>query len=221
MTVLAPDEAYRLWAPRYAEETVISALDEELAQDLSPSPQGLALLDAGCGIGRRLAGCGAKLAVGIDASLEMLAAGGIAGTAAADVRALPFADKAFDLVWCRLVLGHLARPEAAYRELARLCRPGGRLLVSDFHADAVAAGHSRSFRDGAGTVHAVEHHMHNADAHIRMAADAGFVLAARRDGRIGPSVERFYTKAGRRDRYLRDQGLAVVCAFLFRRACAS
>ena len=215
---LHPREAYRLWAPSYADETVISALDEELAQALSPSPKHLRLLDAGCGIGRRLTGCGAVAAVGIDASPEMLAAGGVAGVAAADVRALPFAGKTFDLIWCRLVLGHLARPASAYRELARVCRPDGKLLVSDFHADALAAGHSRTFRDSAGTLHAVDHHVHDADAHIRLAAEAGFILAGRRDGRIGPSVEPFYTKAGRSDRYRRDLGLAVVSAFLFQRA---
>ena len=44
MTALAPAEAYRLWAPVYAEETGVSALDEELASDLSPSPAGLRFL---------------------------------------------------------------------------------------------------------------------------------------------------------------------------------
>src|SRR5690242_4359174 len=102
MNALDPRDAYRLWAPLYEAETAISALDEELASLLSPPADGLRLLDAGCGTGRRIEHCRAALAVGIDASPDMLAESDFARLAAADVRALPFADASFDLVWCRL-----------------------------------------------------------------------------------------------------------------------
>src|ERR1700742_3014308 len=111
MTVLSAREAYRLWAPTYADETAISFLERELAADLPPPVKGLRLLDAGCGTGRRLRGTGAALAVGVDLSPEMLAAGPARDphveTMVADVRDLPLADRAFDVIWCRLVIGHL------------------------------------------------------------------------------------------------------------------
>jgi SAM-dependent methyltransferase len=216
VTSLAARDAYRLWAPSYAAETAISRLDEELAQVLSPPTAGRRLLDAGCGIGRRLPG-NAALAIGIDVSAEMLAAGGARPVAVADVRNLPFAGGEFDLIWCRLVLGHLAEPGPAYRELARVCRSGGHLLVSDFHPDAVRAGHQRSFRASDGRLHAVEHHVHEHLQHIAMAEGAGFELLDSRDGAIGPSVVEFYRGAGRGAQYQCDKGLAVVAAFLFRR----
>lgn len=75
MTVLDVRQAYRLWAPTYS-ENVITFLDEELAAALSPPLTGKRLLDAGCGTGRRLARDEAALAVGVDVSSEMLAAGG-------------------------------------------------------------------------------------------------------------------------------------------------
>ena len=59
---------------------------------------------------------------------EMLAAGKVERVAAADIATLPFEPSAFDLIWCRLVLGHLADPMPAYREMAGLCtgrRPAG------------------------------------------------------------------------------------------------
>ena len=221
MTPLAAHEAYRLWAPTYAAETAISFLDEDLARALVPPLDGKRLLDAGCGTARRIGCVAAEHAVGVDASIDMITAGGTRAAAAADVRALPFAAATFDVVWCRLVLGHLADAEPAYRELARVCRPGGALFVTDFHPDAVAAGHRRSFRDGEGAVHEVEHYVHGARAHIAMAECAGFSVSTRRDGKIGPSVKPFYARAGRLDAYERDCGLAVVAAFLFRRACVS
>lgn len=217
MSALDPREAYRLWAPTYAAETAISFLDEELVRDLSPSPANGRLLDAGCGTGRRLVSDGTALAVGVDISFEMLAAGGKRIVAAADLRALPFAAREFDLIWCRLVLGHLPELSGAYCEMARVCRPGGHLLVSDFHADAVRAGHRRSFRDASGLLHEVEHHLHDGGAHAAVAAQAGFILMASREAFVGPSVEPFYRYTGKEAAYHKDRGLAVIAAFLFRR----
>jgi SAM-dependent methyltransferase len=47
---------------------------------------------------------------------------------------LPFVDASFDLVVCRGSLHHFPRPEAAVAEMARVCRPGGRVVVSDMVA---------------------------------------------------------------------------------------
>ncbi len=49
-------------------------------------------------------------------------------TDAGDARALPYADKAFDVALCRWVLLHLPSPEQALAEMRRVLRPGGRIL---------------------------------------------------------------------------------------------
>lgn len=54
----------------------------------------------------------------------------------ADVRALPFRDGSFDIVTCRMAAHHYPRLEDAVREMARVLRPGGRLVVSDTMAPA-------------------------------------------------------------------------------------
>jgi len=211
MTVLSACEAYRFWASTYAAETATSFLDEKLAQEmLAGRPRGH-LLDAGCGTGRRIAGM--RDAVGIDASVEMLAAGGLANILAGDIRALPFEDDSFDSIWCRLVLGHIADPLPAYHELARVCKSGGHVFVTDFHSDAVAAGNLRSFRDQSGQVHVVEHYVHN--DHPSLAAVAKLSLTSRRDATVGSAVRPFFEKAGRSDLYERQFGLALVAGFLF------
>jgi SAM-dependent methyltransferase len=48
--------------------------------------------------------------------------------------ALPFLDASFDLVMCRGSLHHFAQPEAAVAETARVCKPGGRVVVADMVA---------------------------------------------------------------------------------------
>jgi SAM-dependent methyltransferase len=48
-----------------------------------------------------------------------------------DAAALPFEDASFDLVCCRFLLEYLREPELAVREMVRVCRPGGRVLLQD------------------------------------------------------------------------------------------
>jgi SAM-dependent methyltransferase len=44
---------------------------------------------------------------------------------------LPFRDATFDLVWCSRVVHHLPDEVVGIRELARLARPGGRVVVRE------------------------------------------------------------------------------------------
>lgn len=206
-------DAYRLWAPTYAAETATSFLDEELARQMLDRLPRTQLLDAGCGIGRRIQSIPG--AIGIDQSPEMLAAGGATNVVAGDIRSMPFGSNRFDMVWCRLVLGHIPDPLLALREFARVCMPGGHIFVTDFHPKAAAAGHRRTLTDPTGAVHAIEHYVHT--NLVELAAQAGLQLLEHRDGTVGPSVRSFYIRGIGISAYQRDLGLKLVSAFLFRK----
>ena len=117
MSVLTPRQAYRLWAPTYNGENAVCIVENQLVSDLTPPVRAKRLLDVGCGVGLRLKGCNADVAIGVDASPEMLAAAKPATVAAADVLSLPFHSAFFDLVWCRLMIGYLSELTSAYAEL--------------------------------------------------------------------------------------------------------
>jgi len=48
-----------------------------------------------------------------------------------DVQALPFADAGFDMAVLHLILAVVPRPEQCLAEIARILRPGGRVLLFD------------------------------------------------------------------------------------------
>lgn len=98
-------------------------------------------LDAGCGAGTcsvTLADMAAKVtAIDISkASLQAAAdlAAGLRKTNIdfrhGDLLELPFADDAFDLVWCWGVIHHTTDPGKALGELVRVLRPGGELVLA-------------------------------------------------------------------------------------------
>ena len=222
-SVLRAGEAYRHWAPRYEDETAVSALEDRIVRERTPSVDGRELLDAGCGTGRRLRPhvAAARRAVGVDLVPEMLGVGRAieepVPLVAADVRSLPFPEASFDLLWCRLVLGHLPDLSPAYRELGRVGRSGADLIVSDFHPAAVAAGHSRTFRDAEGRLRTVEHHVHVASDHTAAATAAGWTVRSVLDVPAGQEERRFWERAGRLDQFENERELPLVLALWFRR----
>jgi demethylmenaquinone methyltransferase / 2-methoxy-6-polyprenyl-1,4-benzoquinol methylase len=75
----------------------------------------------------------AMLAVGRD---RLLDEGLVLPTAACDAEHLPFADASFDLASVAFGLRNMTRKEAALAEMARVLKPGGRLLVLEFSKPA-------------------------------------------------------------------------------------
>ena len=102
-------------------------------------PQAETLLDVGCGTGMvgpalRAAGCRAEL-TGLDiseGSLQVAAATGhYAALRPADLQQpLPVHDDSFDVVVCVGVMTYLPDTEAVWRELARVARPGGLVVLT-------------------------------------------------------------------------------------------
>jgi SAM-dependent methyltransferase len=110
--------------------------------DLAAPAPGATVADVGCGNGAYLAELASRgftgRVLGLDMSLGMLAAArdrltsvGPLGVAliAADAAALPLPDGVADLTLAMHMLYHVPDPSEAVRELRRVTRPGGRVVI--------------------------------------------------------------------------------------------
>lgn len=99
-------------------------------------------LDAGAGsgvAGTALRDRGVRV-VSADREVDMASyAAGSGPAVAADVTRLPFRTGGFDVVVAAFVVNHLPDPVGGLRELRRVTRPGGAVLVSTFSSDRARA----------------------------------------------------------------------------------
>ena len=121
---------------------LLAGLKRELIAALSLGP-GDAALDVGCGTGEDLRSLAAVVGpsgrvVGVDRSEDLVAEArsrmrGSAGVEVlvGDAQALPFCEDEFSAARVERVLMHVDEPRAVLRELARVTRPAGRVVVTE------------------------------------------------------------------------------------------
>lgn len=164
-------EAYDRWASTYdCDGNPLTALEEPHVDRLLGEVRGLRIADVGCGTGRhsiRLAQRGACV-VGLDFSEQMLGeAKKKAGAALRDfpnsdsvgreprlqlvhhdlAQPLPLADGSFDRVICALVVDHIADLAGLFRQLGRIAKPDGFIVISVMHPTMMLKGVQARFAD--------------------------------------------------------------------------
>jgi len=207
-TPIETREGYALWSETYpsrphnplmqAEQSVVVPILE------AASPR--RALDAGTGTGRYLpllVSAGARLAIGLDASLPMLrhntdAVPRVCG----DVCHLPFPDASFDLVCASLMVGDLENLHGWIREATRVLTRGGHLVYSDFHPSWTGKRWRRTFRNATGQLFELSYFPHAIEEHLALLEQASLTVQAIREPRLAersaPVVVVFHAIRSRR-----------------------
>ena len=213
------ETGYAGWAAGYddpgndtiaVEEPVVHAL----LVDLPEGP----LLDAACGTGRHAAhlATAGRDVVGIDASEAMLRQ---ARRKLPDVNfrqgelsALPLADGAVVGAVCALALSHLPELGPAVDELARVLRPGGRLIVSNPHPFATGILNWGAVYTGAdGRRIEIPEYPHLHADYVAAFSGAGLVVRRLIEPALTATEARARAKLGREDAYqLALEGIPAV-----------
>lgn len=171
---------YASWSSTYdMMPNPLIAIEEPAVHTLLDQfPAGVAL-DAACGTGRHskyLHARGHKV-IGVDTTPEMLTRAQAAVPTAefrqGDLSALPVESSSIDIAVCALALTHCPDLLPPVRELARVVRPGGSILLSDFHPYMILLGGTAFFVAADGSAGYVTTYLHQHSAYLRAFQQAG------------------------------------------------
>lgn len=147
-------EQFTMQAPDFAAAPAMHDADAPQALlDAAQPCSADTVLDVACGPGILVAAIAPQVTrvVGIDLAPAMIELArercrelGLENTELqiGDVDPLPYADATFSLVLCRYALHHFQAPGSVIAQMARVCAPGGRVVVADIAASddpAIAA----------------------------------------------------------------------------------
>jgi ubiquinone/menaquinone biosynthesis C-methylase UbiE len=135
------------WFVRFLDRTSTRPGERHPAVALLELDPGQRCLDVGCGIGedaRAIAELGGARVVGVDVNTRMVResrsrSAGLEGLSflVAEGGQLPFAGASFDAAWVKRTLMHLADPGSVVAEMARVVRPGGRVVAVEPDSEVV------------------------------------------------------------------------------------
>ena len=167
-------DGYAEWSLTYDKpgNPILAAEQPVVRELLARRPLGMAL-DAACGTGRHAAhldALGHKV-FGIDATSEMLEIARLKVPKArfenADLTSIPLTDGSVDLAVCALALTHFSDLGLPVKELARVVRPGGSIIISDVHPFVVMLGGHSSYSVNEAARAYVRNFSHQASTYLR------------------------------------------------------
>lgn len=208
----SPAEAYNLWAGSYDNQpdNLILRLDEEIFGsylheiDLS----GKAIADIGCGTGRHWEKIFLKKPgrlAGFDVSQGMLDQLKKKYPHAEtyllkEIQSTGNSSPLFDLIISTLTIAHIKDIYAALQGWDNVLKPGGEVIITDYHPEALKRNAKRTFKHGGKTI-AVESHIHPV-AVIRAAAkQLGWAEVRFTERVTDERVKPFYDKQNATDLY--------------------
>ncbi|HEY4209823.1 MAG TPA: class I SAM-dependent methyltransferase [Puia sp.] len=216
-----PAEAYDKWALNYDDQpdNLMLALDEEVCAGLLEQVdiRGKVVADIGCGTGRHwqkiLERRPARL-FGYDVSSGMLdilrQKYPDANTCLLESQRLKgLGDETCDLVLSTLTVAHIPNLETSLREWHRVLRPGGDILITDYHPRALARGGQRTFRDGAKTI-AVRNYIHTLKKINNIARRLDLDVLSQTERKIDNGMRHYYEKQNAMDVFSKFYGVPII-----------
>ena len=228
----APADAYDIWAQNYDNQpdNLMLALDEQLCGQLLDkvlSP-GKLIADVGCGTGRhwqKLYDLEPSRLVGYDVSSGMLdrlrAKYPRAETYLVNGVHLSQLDTAgCDLILSTLTIAHIPDLRAALTEWIRVLRPGGDMIITDYHPAALSRGGQRTFREGQRVI-AVRNHIYPIGKIRRICRQLGLREQNFIERKIDDTMRHYYEKQGALPLFERFAGVPIIYGLHLRKSDAA
>lgn len=221
-----PEDAYNIWAQYYDSQqgNLMLDLDEELFSSLikNVSTEGKVIADVGCGTGRHWAKLYDKKPlrlIGYDVSDGML---NIlkekfpnAETHKLVTNSLnELKDNTCDLLISTLALAHIKDMKDALIEWKRVLKPGGSILITDYHPEALAKGGNRTFMHNGKQV-SVINYIHPLKELFAVAEQLHFEISHPTERKIDDSMKHYYEKQDAVHVFERFKGTPIIYGVIF------
>jgi len=198
-------KAYNIWASNYDKQphNLMLALDELVFSELLNEVlvQGKTIADIGCGTGRhwqKMLDKNPGKITGFDVSEGMLKilhnkfpnanTHLLTGHILNDT-----ADNDFDILVSTLSIAHIADAEAALKEWCRVLKPGGDLIITDYHPEALAKGGKRTFKNNQELI-TIKNHVHTIESIKTIAGQLHLKIIRLIEKPVDDSVKSYYEK---------------------------
>jgi len=216
-----PAAAYDIWALSYDHQpdNLMLALDEELCGGLLARTfvTRRVIVDIGCGTGRhwkKLFDRQPSRLIGYDVSAGMLdilrQKHPRAETYLLNDQHLPeLAHASCDLVLSTLTVAHIPDLGAALTEWCRVLKPGGEMIITDYHPTALAKGGQRTFKEGDKVI-AIKNHIYPVQQVLAMTKALGLEELSLTETRIDDTMRPYYEKQNALSVFNRFRGVPII-----------
>jgi len=216
-----PEKAYNLWASSYDSQpdNLMLALDEKLFSDLMQDSSFACKIvaDIGCGTGRHWKKIMSKKPtklIGYDVSEGMLA---MLKKKFPDAETYKLDDnflanlknESIDIIISTLTVAHIENIKDAFTEWNRVLKPGGEIIITDYHPDALSKGGNRTFNHNNKLV-AVKNNIYPVIEITKKARQLGWLPFRVIEKRIDLSIKHYYEKHHALHLFQQFEGVPII-----------
>ncbi|MDB5230296.1 MAG: hypothetical protein JWN76_1101 [Chitinophagaceae bacterium] len=214
-------DAYDLWASVYDNQpgNLMLSLDEQVFTELLGriNPSNAHIIDIGCGTGRHWQKIVEKkpaTLTGADVSAKMLEELKLKFPFArvehiTNIKLNNIPTASCDIIVSTLTIAHIENITELFTEWQRILKPGGDILLTDFHPGLLAKGGKRNFFNNGREV-IIKNYVHSLDQIKLKAFENNFYPVFTKEMKIDKSMIQFYHEANALHVYERYKGSPVI-----------
>jgi ubiquinone/menaquinone biosynthesis C-methylase UbiE len=213
--------AYDMWSSKYDEQpnNLMLALDETMFTELiaNISFQNKIIADVGCGTGRHWQKIYAKQpakVIGYDVSEGMLNIlkrkhPGAETYKLETNRLARLPENSCDIIISTLAVAHIKNITDAFSEWARVLKPDGHIIITDYHPEALAKGGNRTFEHNGKQI-AVRNYVHLIKKIKNIARKLDFEVVTFIEKKIDETVKAYYEEQNGLPVFERFKGTSII-----------
>jgi ubiquinone/menaquinone biosynthesis C-methylase UbiE len=223
-----PSRGYDLWSASYDDQpdNLILYLDDRLFSRLRKMVKldSTVIADIGCGTGRHwsdILEANPRQLIGFDVSRGMLTAlnrkfPGAETHLLRDQSLNPLEAGSCDLLISTLAIAHMPNLESVFTEWARVLKPDGQILITDFHPQALKMGSRRSFNHE-GRKLAVKSFIYPVDMVLAKAQTVNLGCEYLEEQKVDESMKSYYERKNAMHAYDRFFGIPIIYGLILKK----